>query len=100
MIVDIIEAMRQGDFAAALAASRDTLAAEPDNAEAHHLLGVCLQQKGDLAGARNERQQLDCDEKLYRKVVKQAFQNRRKTLRNQRMAVVIQKQQKAGALVL
>jgi 16S rRNA (adenine1518-N6/adenine1519-N6)-dimethyltransferase len=31
---------------------------------------------------RNERQQLDCDEKLYRKVVKQAFQNRRKTLRN------------------
>lgn len=52
MIVDIIEAMRHGDFAAALAASRDTLAAEPDNAEAHHLLGVCLQQKGDLAGAR------------------------------------------------
>ncbi len=52
MIVDIIEAMRAGDFAAALAASRDTLAAEPDNAEAHHLLGVCLQQKGDLAGAR------------------------------------------------
>ncbi|WP_374602768.1 tetratricopeptide repeat protein [Arenimonas sp.] len=52
MIVDIIEAMRAGDHAAALAAARDTLAAEPDNAEAHHLLGVCLQQKGDLAAAR------------------------------------------------
>lgn len=32
--------------------------------------------------ARNERKKLDCDEQLYRKVVKQAFQNRRKTLRN------------------
>ena len=52
MIVDIIEAMRRGDLAAALSAARDTLAAEPDNASAHHLLGVCLQQKGDLAGAR------------------------------------------------
>lgn len=52
MIVDIIDAMRRGDLAAALSAARDTLAAEPDNAAAHHLLGVCLQQKGDLAGAR------------------------------------------------
>ena len=52
MIVDIIEAMRRGDIAAALAAARDTLATEPDNASAHHLLGVCLQQTGDLAGAR------------------------------------------------
>ncbi len=31
---------------------------------------------------RNQREKLDCDEVLYRKVVKQAFQNRRKTLRN------------------
>lgn len=31
---------------------------------------------------RNERAKLDCNEVLYRKVVKQAFQNRRKTLRN------------------
>jgi len=31
---------------------------------------------------RNQRDKLDCDEVLYRKVVKQAFQNRRKTLRN------------------
>jgi 16S rRNA (adenine1518-N6/adenine1519-N6)-dimethyltransferase len=31
---------------------------------------------------RNERKQLDCDEVLFKKVVKQSFQNRRKTLRN------------------
>ena len=31
---------------------------------------------------RNERQKLDCDEKFFFVVVKQGFQNRRKTLRN------------------
>lgn len=31
---------------------------------------------------RNKTQQLACDEKLFKKVVKQSFQNRRKTLRN------------------
>lgn len=31
---------------------------------------------------RNQRQQLPCDEKLFVRVVKQGFQNRRKTLRN------------------
>ncbi|MDW7691976.1 16S rRNA (adenine(1518)-N(6)/adenine(1519)-N(6))-dimethyltransferase RsmA [Flammeovirgaceae bacterium SG7u.111] len=31
---------------------------------------------------RNDRQALDCDEKLFKKVVKQGFNNRRKTLRN------------------
>ena len=31
---------------------------------------------------RNETRQLNCDEKLFFRVVKQAFQNRRKTLRN------------------
>jgi 16S rRNA (adenine1518-N6/adenine1519-N6)-dimethyltransferase len=31
---------------------------------------------------RNEVQQLDCDEKLFKRVIKQGFQNRRKTLRN------------------
>lgn len=31
---------------------------------------------------RNDRAKLDCDEQHYRRVVKQAFQNRRKTLRN------------------
>lgn len=52
MLVDIIDAMRRGDLAAALATARGTLAAEPENAAVHHLLGVCLQQAGDLAGAR------------------------------------------------
>jgi 16S rRNA (adenine1518-N6/adenine1519-N6)-dimethyltransferase len=31
---------------------------------------------------RNKREKLDCDESLFKKVVKQSFQNRRKTLRN------------------
>lgn len=31
---------------------------------------------------RNDRQQLACDEQLFRRVVKQSFQTRRKTLRN------------------
>lgn len=31
---------------------------------------------------RNDVQSLDCDEKLFKRVVKQGFQNRRKTLRN------------------
>jgi 16S rRNA (adenine1518-N6/adenine1519-N6)-dimethyltransferase len=31
---------------------------------------------------RNDRAKLECDEQLYRRVVKQSFQNRRKTLRN------------------
>lgn len=31
---------------------------------------------------RNKRQRLDCDEELFRRIVKQGFQNRRKTLRN------------------
>lgn len=31
---------------------------------------------------RNQREKLDCDERLFQKVVKEAFQKRRKTLRN------------------
>jgi 16S rRNA (adenine1518-N6/adenine1519-N6)-dimethyltransferase len=31
---------------------------------------------------RNKTQQLACDENLFKKIVKQSFQNRRKTLRN------------------
>ncbi|HNP94840.1 MAG TPA: 16S rRNA (adenine(1518)-N(6)/adenine(1519)-N(6))-dimethyltransferase, partial [Cyclobacteriaceae bacterium] len=31
---------------------------------------------------RNETQSLECDEKMFVAVVKQGFQNRRKTLRN------------------
>lgn len=52
MLADITEALRRGDAAAALAAARATVAAEPENAAAHHLLGVCLQRTGDAAGAR------------------------------------------------
>jgi len=52
MLADITEALRRGDAAAALATAREAVAAEPENAHAHHLLGVCLQRSRDLAGAR------------------------------------------------
>jgi 16S rRNA (adenine1518-N6/adenine1519-N6)-dimethyltransferase len=37
---------------------------------------------GVIRLVRNDIAQLDCDEKLFFRVVKQGFQNRRKTLRN------------------
>lgn len=52
MLADITEALGRGDTAAALAHARDLLAQEPGNAQAQHLLGVCLQRTGDLRGAR------------------------------------------------
>lgn len=52
MLADITDALGRGDHAAALAHARETLAQEPGNAAAHHLLGVCLQRSGDAAGAR------------------------------------------------
>lgn len=52
MLADITEALGRGDTAAALAHARDLLAQEPENAQAQHLLGVCLQRTGDLRGAR------------------------------------------------
>jgi Flp pilus assembly protein TadD len=52
MISTITEALRRGDAAAALAAARTAVDAEPDNAHAQHLLGVSLHKSGDLAGAR------------------------------------------------
>lgn len=52
MLANIIEAMRQGDHAAALEAARAAVAEQPDNADAQHLLGVCLQRAGDLPAAR------------------------------------------------
>ena len=52
MLANITEAMRRGDYAAALAAARELLASEPDNAAAQHLFGLCLRHGGDLAGAR------------------------------------------------
>ena len=52
MLAQITDALRRGDTAGALAAARALTAREPDNAAARHLLGVCLQRQGDLAGAR------------------------------------------------
>jgi len=39
---------------------------------------------------RNSRSQLGCDEALFKKVVKQSFQNRRKTLRNALKALTLE----------
>jgi tetratricopeptide (TPR) repeat protein len=52
MLSTITDALRRGDAPAALAAARDAVAAEPDNAQAQHLLGLSLHKSGDLAGAR------------------------------------------------
>lgn len=52
MLAQITDALRRGETAAALAAARNLVASEPGNADARHLLGVCLQRSGDLTGAR------------------------------------------------
>ena len=52
MLSTITDALRRGDAPAALAAARDAVAAEPDNAEAQHLLGLSLHKSGDPDGAR------------------------------------------------
>lgn len=52
MLAQITEALRRGDTAAALAAARTAVAAEPDNAHAQHLLGLSAQRAGDTATAR------------------------------------------------
>ena len=52
MLARIHDALRQGDFAAALALSRQLVAAEPANAEAWHLLGIALKATGDGPGGR------------------------------------------------
>lgn len=52
MLANITEALRRGDFAAALKAARELTAAEPENTAAQHLLGITLRYTGDLAGAR------------------------------------------------
>ena len=52
MLANITEAMRRGDTATALKTARELTAAEPGNFAAQHLLGICLRQSGDLAGAR------------------------------------------------
>ncbi|HMB42564.1 MAG TPA: tetratricopeptide repeat protein, partial [Luteimonas sp.] len=52
MLSTITDALRRGDASAALAAARAAVAAEPDNAQAQHLLGLSLHKNGDLDGAR------------------------------------------------
>lgn len=52
MLADISEALRRGDTETALKLARKAVAAEPENADAHHLLGLGLQRIRDLAGAR------------------------------------------------
>lgn len=45
-------------------------------------------QSGVIRLTRNDKSQLDCDEKLFRQVVKQAFSQRRKMLRNTMKAFI------------
>ncbi|GAB2499273.1 tetratricopeptide repeat protein [Arenimonas alkanexedens] len=52
MLARIHDALRQGDFALALATARQLVEAEPANAEAWHLLGIALKATGDGDGAR------------------------------------------------
>lgn len=52
MLAQITEALRRGDTAAALAAARSAVAAEPENAHAQHLLGLSAQRAGDVGTAR------------------------------------------------
>ena len=47
----VIDALRRGDAASAVAAARDAVVAHPEDAEAHHLLGLALQLSGDSDGA-------------------------------------------------
>ncbi len=51
MLEPILAALRGGNLAAAAAAARALLDAEPDHAEAHHLLSLALRQLGDLPAA-------------------------------------------------
>ncbi len=52
MLADISEALRRGDTETALKLARQAVATAPENADAHHLLGLGLQRIRDLAGAR------------------------------------------------
>lgn len=48
----VIQALRRGDHAAAAVAARRLAEAEPDNAEAHHLLGLALRGLGEVEAAQ------------------------------------------------
>ncbi len=53
---------------------------------------------GVMRMTRNDRENLDCDEKLFWRVVKAAFNQRRKTLRNALSAVVVKDKMSNNAL--
>jgi tetratricopeptide (TPR) repeat protein len=52
MIATITSALQRGDIAAALTAAQTFLQQAPQNPQAHHWMGICLQRSGDLAAAR------------------------------------------------
>lgn len=54
---------------------------------------------GVIALKRNQVQQLDCDEKLFKRIVKQGFNNRRKTLRNALKSIQLPEHLKAHTLL-
>lgn len=51
MLQDVIDALRR-KAPEAVALAREEVAATPDGADAHHLLGMALRESGDFAGAR------------------------------------------------
>lgn len=53
MIATITQALQRGDTAAALSAAQAFAISDPQNPQAHHWLGICLQRSGDIAGARS-----------------------------------------------
>jgi predicted Zn-dependent protease len=57
MLDTILSALRGGDYAAAAEAARAAIAAEPERAEAHHLLSLSLRQLGDRQGAETALEQ-------------------------------------------
>ena len=52
MLANITQALRRGDYTAALSAAREAVAADPNDTGAQHLLGISLRHTGDLSGAR------------------------------------------------
>lgn len=53
---------------------------------------------GVIRLTRNERTQLDCDEKLFTSIVKMAFNQRRKTMRNSLKSMITSEQLKANPI--
>lgn len=51
MRTDISDAMRRGDDIEALGLAREAVIGQPDDADAHHALALCLQRAGDVPGA-------------------------------------------------